>query len=88
EKYNVERLDISEKWVLLTQKDSEISDLEYITPEVLKEQRLVISERSEIRQYFADWIGCKVDELNIVGGYNLGFHIFEMARAGIGEIIV
>lgn len=88
EKYNVERLDISEKWVLLTQKDSEISDLEYITPEVLKEQRLVVSERSEIRQYFADWIGCKVDKLNIVGGYNLGFHIFEMARAGIGEIIV
>ncbi|WP_276870659.1 LysR family transcriptional regulator [Lactococcus taiwanensis] len=88
EKYNVERLDVVEQWVLLTHEDSELAELEYITPEILRKQRLIISERSEVREYFADWMGCKVSDLNIVGGFNLGFHIFEMSRAGIGEVVV
>lgn len=29
-----------------------------------------------------------MSDLEIIGGFNLGFHLFEIARAGIGEAVV
>lgn len=88
EKYNVEKIGFPERWMMLTQSDSELAELDEVRPEVFKKQRILISERPEVRQYMADWADCQVSDLNIIGGFNLGFHLFEIARAGIGEAVV
>ena len=88
EKYNVEKIGFPERWMMLTQSDSELAELDEVRPEVFKKQRILISERPEVRQYIADWADCQVSDLNIIGGFNLGFHLFEIARAGIGEAVV
>ncbi len=88
EKYNVEKIGFPERWMMLTQSDSELAELDEVSPEIFKKQRILISERPEVRQYIADWADCQVSDLKIIGGFNLGFHLFEIARAGIGEAVV
>ena len=88
EKYNVEKIGFPERWMMLTQSDSELAELDEVSPEIFKKQRILISERPEVRQFIADWAGFQVSDLEIIGGFNLGFHLFEIARAGIGEAVV
>lgn len=63
---------------MLTQSDSELAELDEVRPEVFKKQRILISERPEVRQYMADWADCQVSDLNIIGGFNLGFHLLRL----------
>lgn len=88
EKYNVEKIGFPERWMMLTQSDSELAELDEVSPEIFRKQRILISERPEVRQFIANWAGCQVRDLEIIGVFNLGFHLFEIARAGIAEAVV
>ena len=59
EKYNVEKIGFPERWMMLTQSDSELAELDEVSPEIFKKQRILISERPEVRQFIADWAGCQ-----------------------------
>ena len=54
EKYNVEKIGFPERWMMLTQSDSELAELDEVSPEIFKKQRILISERPEVRQFIAD----------------------------------
>lgn len=64
--------------MMLTQSDSELAELDEVSPEIFKKQRILISERPEVRQFIADWAGCQVSDLEIIGGFNLGFHLLKL----------
>ncbi|PCR99479.1 LysR family transcriptional regulator [Lactococcus fujiensis] len=88
EKYHVERLNIKEHWVFLTQRDNPLAQLEAVTFENLANEPLLISQRHEVRQYFAEWAKGKIEDFNIIGGFNLGFNLFPLVNEGVASAIV
>ena len=88
EKYHVERLNIKEHWVFLTQRDNPLAQLEAVTFENLANEPLLISQRHEVRQYFAEWSKGKIEDFNIISGFNLGFNLFPLVNEGVASAIV
>lgn len=88
EKYSVERLDVTESWLLMTQKDNPLAAKKAIRYDDIKDEPLIISHRAEVRRFFAEWAKCKLEDFHFIGGFNLGFNLFPLVDEGIGSAIV
>ena len=87
EKYEKIVLPRKETWGFLTSADSFLAHKEEITPEDIKGVPLLISKRPEVQQMFSQWSKTPVEELPIVGTYNLIFNVFSLVENHVGSAL-
>ena len=87
EKYEKIVLPRKETWGFLTSADSFLAHTEEITPEDIKGVSLLISKRPEVQQMFSQWSKTSVEELPIVGTYNLIFNVFSLVENHVGSAL-
>ena len=86
-KYNSLSLHAHDTWGIVMRKDSELAAYEQITPEILQDKPLILSQQSLANNEFSGWIGLEMDNLNIVATYNLIFNATLFVEAGIGYAV-
>ena len=82
-KYDSLRLPVRERWGVLMRKDSPLADCDYITPDDLKDKPLLHSRQSKVQDGIQAWFGYDIEELNIVGTYNLLYNASLMVEEGV-----
>lgn len=83
-KYDFLRLPHTDRWGVLMRRDSPLADREQIYPEDLRDQPILHSGQSRIWESLLEWFGCDVNQLNIVGTYNLVYNDSLMVEEGLG----
>lgn len=86
-KYDSLKLPTRDMWGVLMRKDSEIAEKNCIKPEDLYGRPLIISRQSMALETQLEWLGKSLDELNIVGSYNLIHNAALMVEEGVGYVI-
>lgn len=86
-KYDSIKLPTCDSFGVLMRKDSPLAQKEYIKPEDLYNQPLIISHRSMTLESQLEWLGKSTDELNIVGTYNLIYNASLLVEQGVGYAI-
>ena len=82
-KYDYIVLPETDAWGLLLQEDSPLSKKEYITAEDLNGIPLMFSRQSMLQNELSGWLGKRVEELNVIGTYNLIYNAAIMVREGL-----
>ncbi|GEQ06525.1 LysR family transcriptional regulator [Staphylococcus gallinarum] len=90
-KYEALNLPSSDRWGLITQRNSKFAHYKQIERKVLSNEPLICS-RQAIDQTipnneFLDWLGDSYDEANVVATFNLAFNAGLMVKANIGHAI-
>lgn len=85
DKYASILLPRTERWGLLVSKESLLAQKDFITKDDLLGVPLLISRREEIQQMLAIWMDKAIDELTVVGTYNLIFNIFSLVMNKVGS---
>ncbi|MDO4670305.1 MAG: LysR family transcriptional regulator [Aerococcus sp.] len=88
EKYQTIRLPWLERWGLLVPSASFLAQQPAITPENIIGMPLLAAKRPEVRAMLAQWAGIGVNDLNVIGTYNLIFNIFPLVNASVGSALV
>ncbi|MCD7778146.1 MAG: LysR family transcriptional regulator substrate-binding protein, partial [Clostridiales bacterium] len=81
------RLDIREKWVLLTSPDSPLSGCEFVTADDLSKIPLIFPGRQNVQNEVINWFGDKFDSLNIICVNNFAASSLDMAKNGLGSLV-
>lgn len=87
QKYNYIKLPETEVSGVLMPKTSFLADKEYIKPEDLINYPLIISRQTSDSNEIAGWFGKDIEDLNIIGTYNLLYNASIMVQEGIGYAI-
>ena len=83
-KYDALRLPAANRWGVLMRRDSPLAERTSIRPEDLLDKPLLRSRQSKIRDSIQAWFGREMEELNIVGTYNLLYNASLMVEEGVG----
>ena len=83
-KYDSLRLPMADRWGVLMRRDSPLAAKEALVPEDLLDKPLLRSRQSKIQEGMRNWFGRDLEELNIVGSYNLLFNASLMVEEGVG----
>ena len=86
-KYNSFSLPVKDTWGVLMKKDAELANEEFITPEMLKAQPLLLSQQSLKNNEISGWFGVEMEQLNVVATYNLIYNASLFVEAGFGYAI-
>ena len=86
-KYQSLKLPAKDVWGVLMPKDSPLAEKEFITPEDLWEQPLLISQQESEGGELIQWMKRSISELNIVMTYNLLFNASLLVEEGFGYAI-
>lgn len=76
-----------EKWGFLVSKELFIAQNERITPNDIKGLPILCSSRIEVQKLLAEWSGASLEELNIIGHYNLIFNILPLVDHKVGAAL-
>ena len=87
EKYHKIVLPSTECWGLLVSNESFLAESAAIQPVDLIGTPLLVSNRADVQQLVADWAGRPLDELNIIGNFNLSFNIISLVERQIGAAV-
>ncbi|WP_279526012.1 LysR family transcriptional regulator [Staphylococcus gallinarum] len=87
QKYNYIKLPESEISGVLMPKTSPLANKETIKPEDLINHPLIISHQTSDSNEIAGWFGKDIEDLNIIGTYNLLYNASIMVQEGIGYAI-
>ncbi|WP_367297435.1 LysR family transcriptional regulator [Loigolactobacillus coryniformis] len=87
EKYHKIVLPRTERWGLLVSNESFLAESAAIQPVDLIGTPLLVSNRADVQQLIADWAGRPLDELNIIGNFNLSFNIISLVERQIGAAV-
>lgn len=87
EKYHKIVLPRTERWGLLVSNESFLAESAAIQPVDLIGTPLLMSNRADVQQLVADWAGRPLDELNIIGNFNLSFNIISLVERQIGAAV-
>lgn len=88
DKYHTLTLPRTEKWGLLVSQDSFLASKEAITADELSGVPLMMGARSEIRTLLSSWTGSSVDNLNVIGYFNLHYNILPLLERQIAAALV
>ncbi len=88
DKYHTLTLPRTEKWGLLVSQDSFLAQKESITPDELGGVPLMMGARSEISTLLSSWTGSSVDNLNVIGYFNLHYNILPLVERQIAAALV
>lgn len=83
-KYNFIKLPFKDTWGLLMRKDNILAQKNSIKAEYLADVPIFCSRQSEAQKEISQWAGKNIDELNIIGTYNLIYNASIMVEEGIG----
>lgn len=83
-KYNALRTSYSDTWGVLMRRDSPLAKKEYIAPQDLHKQPLIISQQEASGGSLAQWLGCEISSLDIAATYNLIFNASLLVSEGMG----
>ncbi|MCG7337960.1 LysR family transcriptional regulator [Staphylococcus sp. ACRSN] len=90
-KYEALNLPSSDRWGLITRKDSEFAHYSQIDREVLTDVPLICSrqaiDKTIPNNEFLSWFGENDEEMNVVATFNLAFNAGMMVKANIGHAI-
>ncbi len=86
-KYEFARMPQKEKWGILTHRDSELAEKEYVCPEDLTKIPLLMVERELVKNELASWFGDYYEELQIAATYNLIVNAAAMVKCGVGAAL-
>lgn len=76
-----------EKWGFLVSKELFIANKNELQPEDIKGLPIFCSGRSEVQRLLSDWSGISMDQLNIIGHYNLIFNILPLVDHQVGAAL-
>lgn len=83
-KYEFIHITVPEKWGVLMRNDSPLAQKKVITPDDLRDKELITSRAMRKNNFFVEWFGCNLSELNIVASYSLLFNGSLMVSEGMG----
>ncbi|RIP34742.1 LysR family transcriptional regulator [Staphylococcus gallinarum] len=90
-KYEALNLPSSDRWGLITRRDSKFAYYNQIERETLIDASLICSrqaiDRTIPNNEFLNWFGDSYDEANVVATFNLAFNAGMMVKANIGHAI-
>ena len=86
-KYNSLSLPVLDTWGVLMPTGSELTSYDRITPELLRDKPLILSQQSLAHNEFSGWIGREAEKLNVVATYNLIYNATLFVEAGIGYAV-
>ncbi len=86
-KYDCLRLPVKDVWGVLMRKDSTLAKKQFITPQDLYGERLILSKHSMAIRNIARWMNTDPEKLNVVATYNLIYNASLMVEEGIGYAI-
>lgn len=84
EKYNHILLPKADIWGVLMHKDMELASKDKIRVEDLWDKPLLISRHSNDFNFITNWLSKNIDELNIVGTYNLIYNASLLVKEKVG----
>ncbi len=76
-----------ETWGALVRADSALAKKDFVTPEDLKNQPLVISSGDSVKNMLSKWFQTDAEKLNIIADGNLLYNMAMLVSAGIGTAI-
>lgn len=86
-KFNSIELPLSDTLCLMMRKDSPLANKEFITPKDLYKLPILIPTRTASNNLFLKWLNCSLEDLNIVGIYNLIYNASLLVQEGFGYAI-
>lgn len=86
-KYEFVRVPGHEQWGVVVREDSPLADREFVTPEDLVSQPLIVAKRSNVQNELRSWFGDQADELEVVSTYNLIYNSVMQVKQGMGTLI-
>lgn len=86
-KYEFVRVPGCEQWGVVVREDSPLADREFVEPEDLASQPLIVAKRSNVQNELRNWFGDQADELEIVSTYNLIYNSVMQVKQGMGVLI-
>lgn len=87
-KYKTVTLPRTEKWGLLVSSDSFLARQSEITPQEMMGVPLMMSGRPDVQHLMADWAGVPVNELNVVGNFNLTFNVIPLVAHQVAAALM
>lgn len=87
EKYDYMKLPVKDRWGVLMQKKSPLSEKEGITPEDLRDKPLIVSHQVAASSEMSGWFKTDISKLNIVATYDLIFNASHFVKRGLGYVI-
>ncbi|MBX8939130.1 LysR family transcriptional regulator [Enterococcus gilvus] len=76
-----------ERWGFLVSKEMFIAEKEFLKPEDIKGLPILCSNRSEVQNLLSDWSREPLDQLNIVGNFNLIFNVLPLVNHKVGAAL-
>ncbi|MDA3973957.1 LysR family transcriptional regulator [Enterococcus thailandicus] len=87
QKYEYKQLPQKDRWGILLNNKNPLSKQEFVLAEELKEIPLLISNQSSVDNQLAEWFGTNLQNLNIVGTYNLLYNASVMVKEDIASAL-
>lgn len=84
QKYDYIKLPATDVWGVLMRKDSPLADKPFIEPKDLVDKPLLISRQTAVSNEITGWFGQDVNDLNIIGTYNLLYNAALMVEENLG----
>ncbi|MBO0431521.1 LysR family transcriptional regulator [Enterococcus sp. DIV0660C] len=84
---NVLKLPREERWGFLVSNELFIAKKDKLTPKDIIGFPLLCSNRIEVQKLLTSWSGKPLDQLNIIGNFNLIFNIFSLVENKVGAAL-
>jgi len=83
-KYEYIKLEAKDTWGVLMRKDSFLATKNTIEPKDLEDIPLLCSKQSRVKDVISEWLGKDLDQLNVVGTYNLIYNASIIVEENLG----
>lgn len=88
DKYEDLRLPRTETWGFLVSEDSYFAKSKVMHKEDVPGTAIMLSARPEIQTMISEWSGVPVDDLNVVGNFNLSFNVLPLVSHQVGAALM
>jgi len=86
-KYDYIQLPAIDTWGVLMHKNSPLAEQTAINPKELLDKPLIISRQTSVDSELSGWLGKSMEDLNIIGTYNLLYNAALMAEEELGYVL-
>lgn len=87
ERYHTVALPVADHWGVLLRKDDPLSQHAYLTPQLLKDQPLILSKQAYLTNELSGWMGEDSENFNVVATFNLLNNAALLAEEGMGYVL-
>lgn len=84
DRYDYFRLPIEEKWCAVVNPDSELAGKDFITPQDLLTEKIILPRRNNIKNELSSWFGKDITKLNTTATHNLNSNTVVMVSRKVG----